>query len=729
MKTKSLRYLFIACTIPLGFWAVSTLRLETNINAYNLASDHDIAAYESFVAAMEPPKSGETVMVLEKTTGWKTLPDFQLLQTITAFWGEQPEIEKASSISNLQYPKQGFFRVQSEPFLDLENATRFQKRLDLAERYADIFSKFVSRNGRYTLLFVNAPSGISPASVQALENLNLQKQGVRVHYIQYDLMQNELQSTMRRDTILLAAISLGLILIGFFGFTYSLRGLALIGAMVAFNIAATFLAMYALSMQFSLQMITIPCIITVLSFTDIMHILYHQQKAQATAKTNLELQQHILAAVRIPLFLTSLTNVVGFLVFLIFSNNTQLFNFSLAAIIGVTIAYLSARFLVIRLMGIERVFIKRTNFERLYSVHNRLSQWFWDRKKYMLPTFVTAAVLLLALVAAKLSIDGSEQEYALSGSKLTRGKTILQQDFFGEKQAEVFISLKEGSIWDKATLDQLEQIDTAINRIFQPLFINSPTVLVKRYHRFLRRGNPAAFFIPETIDADYAAQLKQHQSELGADGIVDSTGSTARILFGFGNRKLPEARAGYDQLRRVLRQHNTPKMHFELSGLQYLSDEATHSFSMKILVGLVLSILFGSTLVFFYLRSLRKSLGVLMVNLFPIFFALGLMLYLQLSVTPLTLFFLSILLGICVDDSIYLVMQNRKPDDALHVVPIFITSFVLALGFLSLAYSSFNWIKPFGWIFLLGIAWAYLLDLFVLPYFLNRRAIFGAKGL
>lgn len=728
MNSKLLIYIFIACTIPLGFWAASTLKFETNINAYNLASDDDIEGYESFTSDLERKKSEESVIILEKESGWNTFDDFQLLKEITAFWQAQPEIEKASSITDLQYPKKGFFRIQSEPFLDMEHRKRFQKRIGQFERYADIFGKFLSKDKRYALVFVNAPKGISKKSAQRLAQWSPLKQKIAVHYIQYDLIQDELQSTLRRDTILLASISLCLILIGFFIFTKSLSGLGLIGIMVAFNIALAFMAMYALSMQFTLHMITIPCIITVLSFTDIMHILYHQQTEHAASKTNLELQHKILYAIRMPLFLTSLTNIVGFLIFLIFSENIHLFNFSLASIIGVTIAYLSSRFLVIRLMDKDFVFIKRNNFHRLYHIHNGASQWFWRRKHYILPAFVSASGLLVALVISTLSIDGSEQEYSLSDSTLAIGTKILQQEFFGAKQAEIFITVKEGSIWDKQTLEELEQIEKELNRTFQPLFINSPGVLVKRYHRFLRNGNPAAYFIPQKIDSNYVAQLNQHKSQLGGEGIIDSTSMKARIVFGFGNLKLLEARKGYEHLRTVLKKKNTSAVHYDLSGLQYLSDEATHAFSIKILVGLVFSILFGSVLVFLFMNSIRKSLGVLLVNLFPMFFALGVMLYLELSITPLTLFFLSILLGVCVDDSIYLITQNRKGSNALHVVPIFITSFVLSLGFLSLAFSSFEWIQPFGWIFLLGISLAYILDLFVLPLFLNREAKFGNDG-
>ncbi|MCB0634988.1 MAG: hypothetical protein KDC54_00140, partial [Lewinella sp.] len=572
-----------------------------------------------------------------------------------------------------------------------------------------------------TLLFVSAPGGIRPESAQQVEELPAVKEGVDMHYIQYDLIEAELQSTLRRDTIVLAAISLCLILLGFFSFTKSLRGLGLIGLMVSFNIALTFLAMSALSMRFTVHMITIPCIITVLSFTDIMHILYHQQIQRDGARTDRELQDHIIGAVRIPLLLTSATNIVGFVIFLIFARNIHLFNFSLAAILGVTFGYLSARLLVIRLMGKDNLFIKRTDFEGLNRWHSAVAHWVRDKKNTVLPAFLTVSLVLLTLVSTHLTIDGSEAEYTLTGSRLAEGIEILQREFFGAKQAEVFISVEEGSLWDKTTLNELEVVEAEIERIFHPLYINSPLVVVKRYHRYLSGGAPGAFLIPPVIGPDYAARLEQHKARLGGTGIIDSTATRASLVFGFPAIPLPEARAGYAQLRQFLDTKQTDRLHFQLSGLQYLSDEATHRFSVRILAGLALSILFGSLVVMLLLRSLRQGVGLLLVNLFPIFFALGIMLCLGIAITPLTLFLLSILLGICVDDSVYLLFQDRDATSSPHIVPIFITSFVLSLGFLSLASSSFTWLRPFGWIFLAGIGLAYVLDIFILPLFLHRK--------
>ena len=129
MKTKHIIYLFIGCIIPLGFWAISTLTIESDVNAYNLAADQDLNRYQAFVAELggesNAESNGESIIILEKKSGWNTLEDFQALEQIRIFWEAQPEVAKASCITDLPYPKQGFFRPQTEPFLDLEHPRRF----------------------------------------------------------------------------------------------------------------------------------------------------------------------------------------------------------------------------------------------------------------------------------------------------------------------------------------------------------------------------------------------------------------------------------------------------------------------------------------------------------------------------------------------------------------------------------------------------------------------------
>jgi predicted RND superfamily exporter protein len=724
MRTNQFIYSLVLITISLGIWSAFHLPTETDINAYNLASNKDISAYKAFTDSLSKGKDKYSIVILEKQTGWETLSDFRVLKEIISFWASQSGIGKVSSLVDLDYPKQGILRSRTVPFLDLGNRNRFEKRVEKFDLFQDILQKFLAENRKYTLAFLETSEGISSQSAEAFEELDFSNWGIEIHYLQYDLIQKELESYLQKDTILLGAISLLLILSGFYFFTHSLKGLALITLLVAFNISATFIAMWLLNMSFTMHMITIPCIIIVLSFTDIMHILYFQNAFRSGCETDRDLRQKIISEVKKPLLLTSLTNIIGFVMFLILADNIHLLNYSLASIIGVASAYFSSRFLVIRLMDRESLYIRRTNFQWIHAVHQTVFQYLLQRRKLVLSTFLVINLLVISFVVSTFKIDNADKDFSISNANLNQGKEIVEAEFFGRKQAEIFITVANGTIWNQPILDKIQLIENEITEIFEPLYINSPTLIVKRYSRYTSGGQAEAFFVPKKLGKRFTRDLAKYKTSLGGEGIIATQSDQARIVFGFGDQNLETLRGKYAKIRNLLAQKSSSEVSFELAGLQYLSDEATYSFSNKILIGFGVSVLFSSLFILFLLKSIRTSLGLLFVNLFPIFVALGLIILLEISITPLTLFLLSILLGVCVDDSIYLVTQSKHKSNAIHILPIFITSFVLSLGFLSLSFSSFTWVKPFGWIFLIGIALAYFLDIFILMLFLDKDTSF-----
>lgn len=727
MDNKIFIYGSILLTIGLGIWAARSLEMETDISAYNLAPTRDIAHYESFLDSLGQDTGDYGIVILEKDPGWRSAEDFSVLQDIVHFWEAQEGIGSVSSIVNLVYPRRSILGPRTEPFLDINRPDRLARRLEDYELYQDIFQKFLSQDRRYTLLFLETSDGIPREAAAALARRNYTDQGIQLHYLQYDLVRQELETYMRQDSILLGVLSLLFILAGFYFFTYSLKGLALISLMVTFNVSATFMAMYVLDIRFTMHMISIPCIITVLSFTDIMHILYHQKALRNTCATDAELRRGIVAAVRTPLLLTSLTNIVGFCMFLILSDNIHLFHYALASILGVAIAYLSSRFIVIPLMHKKIVYLRRTRFQRLYTAHQSVLLRLKRHRTLVLVSFLVLSGMLIAAVTMNFRIDHPDKDFSVAGSSLTHGQRIMETEFFGNTQAEVFISVQRGTLWDEDLLDRIESIEKQITDLFSPLYINSPSLIVKRYHRYASDGRGRAFYIPKILGPEYPRQLLRYKNDLGGQGIISERADRARIIFGFADANLPELREKYGQLRALLQQESDARVRFELSGTQYLSDEATFSFSYKILLGFAVSIGFSSLIILLLLRSLRISLGLLLVNLLPIFLALGLILLLNIAVTPLTLFLLSVLLGVCVDDSIYIVMQKRTGAKGIHILPIFITSLVLVLGFLALSFSSFSWLQPFGWIFLIGITVAYLLDVFLLTLLLGQRISFGSN--
>lgn len=720
MKNSGFIFILIFITISLGIWSATSLKMETDVSTYNLASYQDIARYEAFIEQLGVEQGEYSMVILEKPSGWNTLDDFKSLREIIDFWEVQPQIEKVSSILDVNYPKQGIMYSRVEPFLDLNHKQRFEKRLANYQQYYDIFQKFLSKNRKYAIIFLETSTGISTVAAERLEALNFRAQGIEIHYLQYDLIQKQLESHLQKDSILLGIISLLLILLGFYVLTYSLKGLGLITLMVAFNISATFIVMHMFKMSFTMHMITVPCIITVLSFTDIMHILYHQKALHEDFTNDQDLRKAIISEVKMPLLLTSLTNIFGFFMFILLAENIHLFNYALASIASISIAYLSSRFLVIRLMNKEVVYLKRDRFSWFYAFHQSCFQWLSHRKQSILFLFMLANMAIITMVVSTFSIDNAENDFAISDVSITRGREIMETEFFGKKRAEIFLTIKNGTAWDKPILNQIEKIEKSIDSLFSPLYINSPSLIVKRYHRYESNGRTNAFFVPKRLTQAYKKEVAKHANDLGGKGIIGGQADQGRILFGFADLDLNSLRKKYEQLRQALAAENNSSVQFELTGLQYLSDEATHSFANKILIGFGASILFSSVFILLLLKSARMGLGVLLVNLFPIFISLGLLMLLGVSITPLTLLLLSILLGVCVDDSIYIVTQNRLQSSALHILPIFITSIVLSLGFMSLSFSSFSWVQPFGWVFLLGISMAYFLDVFLLSLFFDR---------
>jgi hypothetical protein len=80
---------------------------------------------------------------------------------------------------------------------------------------------------------------------------------------------------------------------------------------------------------------------------------------------------------------------------------------------------------------------------------------------------------------------------------------------------------------------------------------------------------------------------------------------------------------------------------------------------------------------------------------------------------------LAILVGLCLDDSIYLVTLGTKEKSIGGIYPIIVTTFVLAIGILSLSISSYDWLRPFALIFFSSFSVSLFADIIILPLLLK----------
>ena len=717
-KTRAVLYLFIVCVIAGAVFVAGDISFDSDPDPYALIPAEDRKALESFESSFgrgEPM----TLIVLENSEKWDTYEEFLLLRDATDWW-KRDTIE-AVSIANVPFPVKTLVRIKKEPFLKLESKKKFEKWIAKADRFSDITGKFLSENRKYALIFVYS-SEYNKKKITTFKK-KFESEKINVLPLNYEEIESELQSNNQRESLLLAGISLLIILLLFYVMTGSLRGLGFILAMISFSLSLTALFIYFSGIQFSVHMVAIPCMLVVLSFTDLMHLLYAHHAIRNEVENDRALRRELAKTLHRPMLLTSLTNIVGFVLFLFLANNMTLTEISLVSIAGVVFAFLSSRYLAIFLLRKDVTYFPGSTGNQWIKLHEDLINALRPKRK-MLLIGSTALTLLLGFILFKTA-DINNVPFVTSGkSESFEAAHIVSRNFFGDRTASIhFKYASKEDFWNEETMRYLEKAEKKVDALFHPVVVSSPTIIAKRYHRFQRNGHPGAFTLP----LSYTDEFLNNTEKMGGSSVISKEANNARIQFSFEDIELKESLKKMDALEKFLSDNPPPDgVTATLSGRAYLNDHATYNFSENILYGILLSILFGAIVVFIYVKNFSIGIATLIANTLPLLVAIGVMQLSGSQLNPISLFFFTVIMGLCVDDSIYLIL-HRKAGSKGAVYPIAITSAVLAIGFASFLFSTYDWIQPFGWIFISGILVAFLFDAFLLVLFTDRNSTFDAN--
>lgn len=700
-------------------WLAPNIPFQSNPDAYTLIPEEDRKELEAFEGNFKGNGYAMMALVLAKETGWNTYKDFQQIDHATNWWHKDDSLQ-ALSITNVPFPVQTFLGVKKKNFVPMDSQKSFDRWNSKAHLYEDITRKFLSENRKYTLLFV-PKEGYSPQKVIDFR-LAFKQDGFRLLPLDYDAIADEIESSNQQETLLLAGVSFIIILVFFFLFTGSLRGLFFIFGMIAFSLSLTALFIYFSGMWFSIHMVAIPCMLIVLSFTDLMHLIYTHHHLRAQVTSNEELRQKLGKSLHRPMLLTSLTNMIGFVLFLVLADSTTLREISVLSIVGVLFAFITSRFLAIQLLTKNTRFLRDKTGERWDQFHTQFVTRWKPQRTLLLVISATVAVLLTFFLANRRTID-HVPFVTVGQNPAFEATTIMSDHFFGDQTASIHLEYNNvEALWNDSAMRYLEGIEEEIHQLLPVKVLSSPTIIAKRYHRFQRNGHPGAFSLP----LHYDSLFQKNTGILGGSDIIKDAQGKARIRFSFNKTNLSSSLYSWEQLHLFLKENPPPKgLTVKLSGSAYHNDITTQHFSQNILLGLMISVFFGAFLTFLFVRNWMVFGATLLANSLPLIAALLVMHAFGSELNPISLFFFTVIMGLCVDDSIYLLL-HRDAASKGSLYPIAVTSVVLAVGFAAFLFSGYDWIRPFGWAFLIGIAIAFLFDAFLLALFTDRNSIFDA---
>jgi predicted RND superfamily exporter protein len=484
-----------------------------------------------------------------------------------------------------------------------------------------------------------------------------------------------------------------------------------------------------------------PTIILTLAIADSVHILVaifhklHEGKSKAIAIA-ISIQENLH-----PVFLTSITTVIGFLT-MNFSDAPPFRELGNIVAIGISAAFCYSVLFLPAMMAVLPVRNKSkaapgcecececcscgglANF-----VINNHRVLFWSS---------LAAILLLSAGISRIELNDDMIGYIGEEYQIRRASDFMEQELSGVDTIEFSLSAGESSgINNPEYLATIEAFAEWYRHQTKVVHVDVFTDIMKRLNQNMHGDDAAWYRIPER--RDLAAQyllLYEMSLPYGLDlnNQINVDKSASRMIVSIENTTTREQREIEQRGREWLKANAPEHMYTFGSGLTmmwaYLSQRNINSMLVASFGALILI----SIILIFALRSVKHGLISLAPNLAPAIMAFGLWGFFVGQVGLGLSVIVSMTLGIVVDDTVhflskYLHARRDKYMNAAAAVrhsfntvgtAMWVTTVALVAGFLVLVFSGFKMNADMGLMSAITITLALALDFLFLPTLLIR---------
>lgn len=710
----SLIILFLCISSVIGVICFLNFEFEPHYSSFGLSDDSFKEEYQIVDSKFKKePAKDLTIIVLERESGWHDFEDFKLIDNITHELSSMSSFESVSSITNIEFPKKGIVGYSKGHLFNIGSRNSFLKTKNTINSLNDIARKFIDKERRITLIYCSPISENVNVPMETVRQLAGEEVDCSLVELTKEIQQED---SILKETTSIALLVLLIVLLTFYYFTRSFLAMLITAGFIGCNLGLTFLVQYILGISFSLGMVSIPSLVIILSFSDLMHVLYLQSIYSSKCSSNEELRAKIRAKIKVPMLLTSVTNLIGFIIILTLSKTSGLSQMVTIALIGVVIAYLNSRFVLISFIQRTPVYLGRLKWQKISRpkvLNNSLY------RKGVILTTVLVSIILSVVLIRNYKVGFNIKNYKSTVSQLDNERAELANHFFGNKSIEVVVDYENGvDKWSYESQLLHEKAENLIRKNFNAKYISSINNLVRRYNYIESFGHEKAYRLRTSLEE---SDINPHIEILGGEQLVSKDGGLTKMIFGFTSTGLRSDLNKYNQLENDLKEISSSSIKFRLLSKAIESDRSMQYYSIRILIGLFLGIFCAALIMTIVKKSVLLGFGTLLVNVIPVLIGACMMLILNIQINPQSLFLLSILMGVCLDDSIYLSGYKKNSFNELMFFPLFVTSFVLGLGFFALYFSSYPWLSDFSLIFIVGVLSAFLLDMFVYPLFMKTE--------
>lgn len=724
---------------------IMRLDFDANYKAYFSDKNPQLAAFERFQRIYS--QNENILVVLEPLSG--EVFDARILQKVVElteiFW-QVPYSRRVDSISNFQHS----YAVEDELIVenlvsDVEHFSndKIQRIKSIALSEPLLVNRLISANGHVTAINISLqlPPYATPAVKQAVEyvykemdRFKAANKDIRVYLSGGLIMDYAFPEATFHDITTLVPVVFIVIAFMMFVLMRSISGMLVIVTVISLS-SLTGMGMAGwLGIRLTPPSIGAITIIMTLAVADSIHLIstyfvFLRKGFSVNDAVNRSLSMNAK-----PVFLTSLTTVIGFLS-MNYSDAPPFRDLGNITAIGITAAYVYSIALLPLLLIIFEVKtrtqgIKRTRFfEWLSRLVFRRQRLFFNGMLIM--------TVLLALFIPRIELNDQFVEYFDPVIPFRADTDFVMHNLTGIYMMEYSLHSGHGNgIYDTDYLQKLERFRIWFEQQPETVHVSTFTYILKRLNQNMHQDDKTWYQLPDTHNL--AAQLLllfemslPYGLDLNDQINVDKSASRFSVIV--RNISTREFR-DLEMRARDWLNNNAPELQTDATGASVMFAYISERNIRTMMLGTGIALILIALTISVALKSLKIGLISLVPNIVPATLAFGVWALFVGQVGLVISVVFAMALGIIVDDTVHFIHNYRKAikEDGMNAEQainfsfvnvgeaISITSLVLIVGFMLLSLSAFRLNAATGQLTSLIIGFALVADLLFLPPLLLR---------
>jgi len=722
----------VLLTAGLGL-ALPGLEVNTDFETY---IDHEDPAYVAKDRAEDRFGSSEILMIaLVEPDGVYNTDLLSVVEELTLRLEALPGVDEVQSPLNAQLIEATDDSLMVGPVSPdeaapqtLEEIAAYRERVASSDMLTGIV---VSESGQAVNILVTYAMDSDGESLtrQITDIVDEYRDGHTFYVSGLHFMSQSISESMASDLMILLPIVLLVIVLVLYASFRSIRGVLIPLSVVGLSLVWAFGLMSLMGMAVTAVSFILPVLLLAIGIAYGIHILNHVNEHAAAGETKREAIVNAMERIHVPVLMTGLTTVAGFMA-LLTSFMPVMAEFGLAAGIGVAMAMILSLILIPALLSVLPPAKVRAEAHREGRLARGLRRWgqFVGNHSRAILAISVGILILFAIGIPFVPIDSSISAFLGTNHPAVEGMDVMETYFSGSEQ--VIIEIDTGArngLKEPAVLEEMLALESYLEEIGVRKTTSITDVVRDLNEKF--HGNDAGYdTIPE--ERKLVSQLLLLFSFQGGDlGSLALGDFSAGEIIGFypkGNQDELSALVG--SIQTYLDTELGEGLHGSMVGSTVLEHRMTTQLVSSQLISLATSVVIAAAIVALLMGSLVAGLIAVVPLVFAIIINFGTMGFASMSLNIATAMISSITIGIGIDYAIHFISRyktefqaRRDAGEAIAETTatsgqaILFNAVAVIAGFMVLLFSAFSAFKSFGGLISLSMAISALSALTVIP--------------